>query len=541
VSSPTSSVSSEGARLIRQVTHEAQGAGSGEARRRAAAAKILLAFRRFRARFPEGGKQFSMSSTTPIVYQEEPQFREVLAAEFSEMLLRMVAMTTEERMHLVTDGRRVLGLGPSLPDDYVKATLSRNGRVIFTDSRWLGRWAAIGYSQAVMRLQAMEGGDQEKALARMREFGLDEINFALGYVQAHAAAYLVASVDGLSRVRVLRSVVQTKSPEKVKRGVLALRRGVYLPDASAAKLIVGGPGDRFKFAPDMRRFLDVALGGFERYRWQMNPRRRRRVKGRPQKWMLHVNFGASQIEVYRWLRLMYGSHGDMQASRNWSHIFPRPLGIGPTANQENVLDGPLRDLLRRYLLTAASSQASTRSRFMSMSRTAPKRPSPPAMRSRSVALDFPHAAGVVIGGDKKAEVHAGMFVAWVETLPDTNLALTFVLMDPHAMLTFDRADLKRLKGALRRAMKRVGMGGVVLRFNAVNADPSLRVQYQHEGSCSPSSVALVLSALRRLRTLALDAGRPATVDVARFAVDTFNGVREEDMVLVAQLTHNFAR
>jgi hypothetical protein len=534
------SVAQEAAVLLR-------GPVSLSARQRAAAARIQRAFRAFRRRFPEGGRLFSRSSTSPAVYQEGPEFRNALAAALEDQLVALAGMAPAVREAHVAAGRARLGLGPELPPGFVRAELLANGQVGFADAAWVAAWAQLGYLQAKRRV----------GRRRLRELPLDQVNFALGYVQAEAAAVAAVS-ENLARVRMMRSVAEPRSPGTFRRGMQPKRRYLAAGEGGRAEAIVGAPGDRFRLSRDMRLFLADALGGMQRYRWAMNPRRRRRVRGRPPRWIMNVNFGVRHEELYRWLRLMYGRHKSMSAARNWSHLYARPLDVyDPTGPPGRNLKRSVRDLLRRFLLDAMRSDASTRSRYMSLSRTEPERPTAPQQRTWLSVT--PHAAGMLTGGDADGELHAGVFLAAVT--PDTageagRERLTVAVMDPQGAPSFSQRDLRTLRAAFREALRAAGLADrITLEVGVLDLGKALAVQQSYEGSCSPSSVALLMSLLRELRTLGAgtrtrlsDAdtrdAAPALLGsldgMADVALRAFWHVNDEDVVMASQLSHNFA-
>jgi hypothetical protein len=469
------------------------------ARQRAAAAAIQRAFRAFRRRFPEGGRVFSRSSTSPAVYQEEPNFRDRLAAALSDQLVALAGMSPAAREAHVAAGRARLGLGPVLPPGFVRAAPLPDGRPGFVDARWVAAWAQQGYRDAAQRA----------GRTAIVELPLDQVDFALGYVQAEAAA-MAAAAESKARVRLLRTVAERRSPGTVRAGMQAMRRYAALEEPGpAAGVVVGGPGDRFRLTRDMRRFLHEALGGLARYRWAMNPRRRRRVAGRPPRWVMSVNFGVRFEELYRWLRLMYGLHTTMAPARNWSHLYPRPLGMydekGAVGKQ---LRSSVRDLLLRYLLEDRRTFGSTRSRYMGLSRTDPTRPTPPVLRDRK-SFGTPHAAGLVTGGDPhQRDLHTGLFMAAVTPIaaaggPGGGLArrkLVVAVLDPHGVPSFTAHEIRTLRRAFSAGLRDLGMDGAIeLEVGPVDVGAALALQHSFEGSCSPSSVALLMSVLREMR------------------------------------------
>lgn len=147
-------------------------------------------------------------------------------------------------------------------------------------------------------------------------------------------------------------------------------------------------------------------------------------------------------------------------------------------------------------------------------------------------------AGIVGDGH-----HAGVFVLYARRY-DRGWQLQMAILDPLASITFPLQVQSAVERALRDAVRRLGLGpggsaaeriGVPVVDAQVALLPvprKLAVQYASEGSCGPSSVALLLSLLRAIGT------GPPRSSPAEAAVRAFRGVRDEDVVLAMQLHHS---
>ena len=134
--------------------------------------------------------------------------------------------------------------------------------------------------------------------------------------------------------------------------------------------------------------------------------------------------------------------------------------------------------------------------------------------------------------------HAGVFFAQLLPAPgrsDGGLLFVMKLMDPHAVVTFDDKVLTKLNEHLRKVFDEVaGEGRVRIKIEFVPVEERLALQYAYEGSCGPSSLALLMSMMRLAKKTNTSAGPlpPA------FAAQIFRGVSEEEVVLAVQLVHH---
>lgn len=514
--------------------------------KRSAAKKVLRVYRRFRAGLPGGGQIYSRSSTISAHRLRRADFADALGEEFGKLLIAFARMTgagkDEFLLHHqpMVRGHKV----NEFPNFEVHPT---EGWLVVTNAQ--GRhWSKLGYQYAHERCDVLH------------ELTVEELNMvAITFQVVHAPQVMMRILGKAVPPRVLNDLDEQKTPETVRPGGLPHRTYEPLPGGDPRSMhIVGAPGDRFRLPKDMVRFLTRALGGFHRYRWAMNPRRRRRVRGRPQRWMLHTNNAMNDHDMYRVLRFMYQSQSEVALLRGWSHLFPRPFphwieySMGARDVYLKTIRRSIRDLIANYLVPE-QSEVSTRGSFLGVSRTASSsrsrsRRTPPILRS-NVSPDGPvpspdregasyvaYAAGIFSAGTRERLVyHATVWYARM-TFRDGRAMLHFIIMDPHGKITVSPSLFERIEdtwaeeiGSREDLARHVGFN---MKFMPVPA--YLAVQYRHEGSCMVATLALLMSTLRVLRRRRTDHAAKNS-EIAR---ECFEKVREEDMVVAAQLAHN---
>lgn len=474
-----------------------------------AARRIQRAFRKYRAGAPSSPSSArgplhpsSSSSSSPRIYQDDERLAPKISALLASELVRLARLGPLERDEEV--GRALAQRRLVVARGMVRAGRRGGSGIGFTGGR-AGQWAVRGYQEALGR---------EPAVADLTPA---QVTYVLLMLQREAVPRVAAQVLGHSRPRILRSEVSRKSLSP-KLG----RREREVAYGEGAEEIVGQPGDGFALRPDMRRFLRHVLGGsLRRYNWRMNPRRRKRRRrgegGRLKRWVMHSNDGVSPAALYAWLREMYLWSGRMDRRRNWAALYPRPLqAYRGIEGGSKALPATLRDLLRRHVF--GLNQHSSIGPF-------------PGVRSRTEPRRQPRSGTRVAGifGDGR---HAGVFLLFVRRA-SLGLVLQVALLDPLGAVHFPRALESAVQTELRRAASDVGValaGPAQVAFFAVGRD--LAVQYASEGACGPSSIALLLSALRQLRTL------PASASPSDAARAAFAKVADEDVVLAAQLHHS---
>jgi hypothetical protein len=524
---------------------------SSRARKVASAARrIQRAYRRFRRQFPKGGKLHSRSSPSPTIYQDDERLRGELSRLLQVELSRLAKLPPDGRDAEIAAALASgsLRMSPGM----IRASLvPATGRVAFTGGN-PARWAVEGFTEARERFPAVS--DLTGA----------QLNYALLRVQLRDAPALAARVAGTSRARLVRPVAQRKSISP--RHGAKVRELVWADPSD--EVIVGAPGDPFTIPRDMRRFLGHALGDFSRYKWQMNPRRRRRVAvprgGRVKRWIMHSNLGVTARTLYAWLRAMYAWRDKVSAHRNWDAIYPRPLLLDGPGSQGGRLGATLRDLLRRHVF-ALSGRGGARDRSLSAYAAAAraKGDESGAPAPRSSVGSFAGAsrtrprrepvARVRVAGIICASGHAGVFVLFARRFVRGWL-LDVAILDPLGSVTFPAEVRDVFERELRASAEKLGVcdgGGCVFSVGAPVVGVSVRfvpvaralsVQYGSEGSCGPSCVSLLLSVLRELRRSPLAFGSGANsvrvISAGDIARPSFSNVSDLDVVVAAQLQHN---
>ena len=544
---------------LRPAASSAASASSGPRRAglSAAARKIQRAYLSYRAQFPRGGRLRSASSS-PRIYQDDERIAGELSRRFAAGLTRLSRLAPEGRddeIGAALQARRLRRAPGMLRAVHVPAS----GRMAFTGGS-AGAWAVRGYEAA------------RQVVPQVADLTGPQVDYALLLVQMDDAPQLAqkAAGRGGGAATLLRTIARRKS--------VSPRHGGKVRELAWAapedEVVVGAPGDRFSLPRDMRAFLGHALGGFRRYRWQMNPRRRSRVampRGfRAKRWIMHSNLGVGPKALYAWLREMHGWRDRMAARRNWASIYPRPLVLAGTsaAATAAALAPTLRDLLRRHIFglrhttkpaaLAATHVAAGRLRLSAYARAVERKEEPPrrdeGVRSSSVgpylglSRTRPRrlparqlsAAGIV--GDGR---HAGVFMLLCRAAAGGGCVLQMAVLDPLGAMTFPLDMRGELQRGLERAVRELRLDGsgdggdpgtrvVGVQVGLLPVPQRLAVQYASEGSCGPSSVALLMSVLRALPR----PGSAAAVSPGQVALRAFRLVTDEDVVLAAQLHHN---
>jgi hypothetical protein len=548
VSSPTPSSGSMAASAdARSAKAAAEAFRRRSASRDAGARRIQRAYRTFRAQFP-GGRLRSASSSGDVRFQEDPDFEEPLAKGFAEALVRAAKMDPEIRAPVLAAGRQSDFKAQARRRGLVRAVSGSEAPIAFQGHREAIAWAAQGYQMAVRSLDRQGLGHKLLDMERW------EVDYLVGKFQMDEAPGIVVRFTGRPLKELLRTVAEKRSLSP-KRGHNTKIYRVPIDERMLAEAgnelrIVGGPGDRFRLKPDMRRFLHHALGGFQHYKWQLNPRRRRRVAGRGfQRWILHANHGMRITSTYRILRAMTGWAHRMDRARNWDALFARPLLITKSRKNRRSLHYAVQQLARRLLHDAGVSVAGSREPlpasagyklFSSLTTTST---SPDRRSSRSGSRSgsrngssgrsgsggrLPRPSYVV--GYMTDHDHAGLFHATLRpdpSGPDGPLRVRVTLYDPHAAITFAPEVAASLRKKLDAALSDLGLTNFRLRVSFARVPEQLALQYGYEGSCGPSSLALIFSMLRLCHPKA-----PANLQSA-----TYLGVNEEDVVVATQLLH----
>lgn len=526
--SPTTSSTAE-----RKRARLSAAAASAAFRRRAsgrseAARRIQRAFRQFRAQFP-GGRAFSSSS--PVArYQEDADLRRPLAKAFAARLRKAAEMDPKERALVLAEAKRREGPGWEARAErlgLVRAVELPGGRMGYLGDG--AAWAKRGYDYALAQLDDL-----------LDDMAIWEIDYVLVKFQLEEAPGVAAAVMGAPAAVLLRTRTERKSLTP-KAGHRAERQFVPL-DGDDAR-VVGAPGDRFRLRRDMVRFLGHMLGGFRRYRWQLNPRRRRRVRGRrpARRYVMRFNQGLPGAAAYRMLRGMCAWAGRVSPSRNWQALFARPVMASAIRKDPRRFRYAVHHLCLRLLRDAglrppgsASSlrpPASAGRKLFSYVSTTPEADRGGGAGGAGGVAKVSQVAGYLLD-----EEHAGLFHARLSPRPG-GAEVTLTILDPHGVNTFAEGVASKVRDQMRASFLALlgptASAGVSVSVAFGPVADGQGLQYAYEGACGPSSIALVLSLLRTMR--ASPAADFAGSASARLRV--FRGVTDEDVVVAAQLVH----
>jgi hypothetical protein len=309
--------------------------------------------------------------------------------------------------------------------------------------------------------------------------------------------------------------------------------------------VVGGPGDRY--VPDRRLRAWLAAATRRGYVPEHNPRRRRRVRGKPRRYLFRVVEGSDER---LWDPVMARMHADRSLpvgrARRWGRIFPALLRIDDQASgPAQEFAAALRALVRRLADEAAAAAGGSRGGGRSS----------PASGSAAGALPFAVGLAMVSVGGAAGGLrnHVLAFIArLVPARPafygHHGLRLKLMLLNPTARSSLPSADsVRRLRRAAEAAARAEGLMAprearpVDIRRGALGPvlvdrlGPAVEVgacrrvavrqavQPRGEPSCGPSSFALMLAAARLGPAAAKDCGR------------VYSAVGDEDVVIAAQM------
>jgi hypothetical protein len=543
-----------------------------------AARRIQRAFRAFRAQFP-GGRLRSASSSASVHFQEAPEFRSALAAGFCEALRRAAMIDPAVRAPVLGEARRQDFKDEARRRGLVRAVVDADDEIAFSGAAEAVLWAKDGFAMAVRKM-----GDEDTVHLLM-DMARWEVDYVVVKFQLDEAPRIMASVFGRPIREVLRTAVQRRSLTP-KRGHEMVRHVVPIDERMLAEAgnelrVVGAPGDRFRLKPDMRRFLHHALGGFQHYKWQLNPRRRRRVAGRRlQRWILHVFHGQPIGNAYRILRTMAAWAPKMDPARNWEALFARPLVVMDGKRYERRLSYAMHHLARRllrevgklprgsyanmpasagrkllsYVTTTARdpASASASSGKRSSSRSGSGSGSGSSSSSSVITPEYAEERSTAVAGYLVDADHAGFFHARAVRRTNGRVDVELTVFDPHAANTFAPSVFDTLGAQLKFAMTRYQLD-VRTKVRPAQVPEELALQYAWEGSCGPSSVALLMSMMRLMRgqtrgarllaqameRMSLGSADRESREAARaFQETVFRQVSEEEVVASVQLLHS---
>jgi hypothetical protein len=324
------------------------------------------------------------------------------------------------------------------------------------------------------------------------------------------------------------TVWRTAERRRSMPGPLTKRQRILVAEGRRQAGVLGvDPAFPYSMPKDLQRWLS-GLGVC--YDPSLNPRRRRRLrKGLRARWAFGYDFSLPKKIAELIVSAMSRSALPPAAraklplavrarlppavspSRGWRLLLPEVL----------VCQGPA-DVSAEQREARVDGAASTLRKMLDLARR----------RGRPVAA-YAALFGSRTGHANAAVLELGKEPAQVNGKKKAAPAATLTLIDPHGRSIIGAHILSELGESLDRALAeeeanelRARPRGKVVAYtpSPVKAK-ALRVQYGIEGACGPSSLAVLLSALRQLRR-----GDTSPERILR-------GVRDQDMVLAIQLTH----
>jgi hypothetical protein len=384
-----------------------------------------------------------------------------------------------------------------------------------------GRHAAA----AAYRVQEENGDRVQAALEAVYAGGAGLRPSARVLRQAVAEAYRAvwARLGELTAGRP-ETVWRTAERRRSLPGPLTKRQRLLVAEGRREAGVLGvDPAFPYTMPSDLARWL-AGLG--VRYDPSLNPRRRRRLrKGLRARWAFGYDFGMPKQVAELIVAAMSRSAlppaaraklplavraripPPVSPARGWRLLLPEVLVCqGPETASAEAVQGRV------------AGAAATLRKLIDLARR----------RGRPVAC---YAA---LFGQRSGHANAAILQMAGER------AATLTLIDPHGKSVIGAHILRDLRQALQAALREEADGEavpaavakVVAYSPPVAKAKALRIQYGIEGACGPSSLAVLLSALRRLRKNT-GRGEPASVSPERI----LRGVRDQDMVLAIQLTH----
>lgn len=336
---------------------------------------------------------------------------------------------------------------------------------------------------------------------------------ALGAAVDRALAKVDARVGELQRRGY--TVWDPKQQRRQSAGAGTLAGGEFVTVAAGrrSRRVVGRSLLPYRLPEDLMAWLQGPLG--VRYNPALNPRLRQRVRGlgtRPRfVWGFNRALGLDKARYFVGLlvRAAAAKPGLVSARRNWAALHPavldlrvsRPTDPAPSAVQV------LADVVARLARDRASATAGG--------------------AATAVYANFQTAGGVG---------HANVLLVGLRRDPADakQRQLLLRVLDPFAHDgLFTPATRAVLTDAAARAAPRARVQLEVCDFQTARQRRAMRVQYGREGVCGPSSFALLMSALRQIRS-------PHRLWQPRFCERAYGGVRIQDAVLVMQVAHRIA-
>jgi len=315
------------------------------------------------------------------------------------------------------------------------------------------------------------------------------------------------------------SVWRTAERRRSLPGPLSKRQKMLVAEGRRRQGVLGvDPRFPYEMPADLKQWL---AGMGVRYDPELNPRRRRRVGHRMRaRWAFGYDFGLQkQIAVLILNAMSQGGAGPKARAKLGARL---PPAVSPKRGWHL--------LLPELLICQGPAQASAeerRARVAGAATTLRKLLDLAERRKKPVAC---YAA---LFGHRTNHGNAALL-----EVRDGSARLT--LIDPHGKSVIGAHIVRDLQAALieaaegwkGQASERSGAARSPLRCKVVAYQPpsaakarALRIQYSVEGACGPSSLAVLLSALRHMNKVG--GVNPEAI---------LRGVRDQDMVLAIQLT-----
>lgn len=277
-----------------------------------------------------------------------------------------------------------------------------------------------------------------------------------------------------------------------------------------SRRVVGKSLLPYQLPEDLRAWLE-SIG--VRYDPALNPRLRQRVRGLGTRarfvWGYNQGLGASKAQTFvDLLRAGATRQSAVSPRRNWAALHPAVMELRVSRSTDPAPSATklMTDVLTRLDKQLAGSQRAA---------------------ATAIFVNFQTRGGAG---------HASLLVVGLRKAPGgRRRQLLLRILDPHAsdslVTSATRAVLTRVATEAASRAKVVLDERPTLEactFRPAKKQRAMRVQYGKEGVCGPSSFALLLSALRQLRS-------PARLWQAQFCDRTYGGLRIQDAVLVMQI------
>jgi hypothetical protein len=438
------------------------------------------------------GLSTTPEQTTPPENSSTPElvhffFTERLVAPLRDLFVDALKPANYERIFAYEDFRY-----RSPGKNKVKMMTKGRRFVIVTESgedipvRDFVGWVEDAYQQAVAI---------DKNVARLEP---EEINHLLAEFQDdRVLASIMQPIFRDRKIRLLQPSIRRKSGHASTHTVEPIRS---IAVGGGTQGIVGSPGDSFRLEkyPEVKRWMDevVDRGLGTQYNWKLNPRRRRRIRGqiRP-RWVFRVSRGAPGEKLEILIKDVLHPAADLLPSMNWGAIARKFIPVSSGASHTSIMRRELPRIIDGHYTTTT--------------------------KRRRFPMVVPISARMRGG-------HAIVGILRERGQGDDGGRLELILIDPHGEITFDREVVALLQDVKTpRPM-------VVVPAHVSNPR-LLAVQFAPEGSCSISSLAIMLAAARYL-------GKAS--GITRDSADTLatkilRSVSDLDVVLASQIMHRF--